>query len=171
MRQYKFIIYLLLGTALPLKAQLFNAGPDRTICSETGVDLGTNAVIPSSWCITWSPAEGLDDIHSARPHANPKMTTTYVATVLTDSWESINTDEVVVTVGFGGIKFNPPYLSQGANATVQATVTINPANEPVTWAFDGESKGCMLNSMTGVITPGAEYGTIKMKAFKTDHPA
>ncbi|HZV70614.1 MAG TPA: hypothetical protein VFG10_13765 [Saprospiraceae bacterium] len=171
MKKYKIIIYLVAGFAFPLKAQLFNAGPDRTICSETGVDLGTNAEIPSSWCITWSPKEGLDDIHSARPHANPKKDTKYIATVLTDSWESISTDEVLITVGFGGIKFNPPYLNQGSTQTVQATVTINPANEAVTWAFDGDSLGCMLNKMTGVIGPGSEYGTIKIKAFKTDHPA
>lgn len=171
MRKYYFIIYLLLSLAFPLKAQLFDAGPDRAICSETGTDLGTNAEIPSSWCITWSPAEGLDDIHSARPHANPKKDTRYVATVLTDSWESISTDDVMITVGFGVIKFNPPYLNQGTSQTVQATVTINPTNEPVTWEIDGPKKGCSIVPASGVITPGGEYGTIKILAFKTDHPA
>ncbi len=170
MRKYNFIIFLLLGLVFPLKAQLFDAGPDRTICSGTGTDLGTNAEIPSSWCITWSPAEGLDDIHSARPHATPKKDTRYVATVLTDSWESISTDDVLIKVGFGVIKFSPAYLEQGSNHTVQATVTINPDHEPVTWAFAGASKGCALDTMTGIITPGNEYGTITMKAFKTNHP-
>lgn len=171
MRKYIFIIYILVACVFPANAQLFNAGPDQTICSGAGADLGTNAVIPSTWCITWSPVDGLDDIHSARPHATPKQTTKYVATVLTDSWESLSTDEVNVIVGFGGIKFNPPYLNQGSQLTSLATLTINPNNDQVTWSFDGDSKGCMINPSTGVITPGSLYGTITIKATKTQHPA
>jgi hypothetical protein len=147
----------------------FSAGPDKTICSGTGAHLGIpTQTIPETWCVTWSPAESLDDPHSVLPHASPKITTVYTVTVLTDDWQSVITDEVKVTVGFGGIKFTPPHLYQGSDLTVMAQATINPDNDEVTWSIQGESLGCMIDPSTGVITPGAEYGTITIRATKTE---
>ncbi len=167
-RIYLILWIVLLGLA-SLQSQVFSAGPDQTICSGVGADLGDpTQTIPSSWCITWTPAEGLDNPHAAQPHATPKYTTVYVATVLTDDWQSISTDEVKITVGFGGIKFTPPYLNQGSETTSKAIVTINPDNDMVTWSVEGESLGCSIDPMTGVITPGTEYGKITVRATKTE---
>lgn len=169
MKRIPLIIWLLLCQALSLEAQLFSAGPDKTICSGTGTALGDPMQsVPSTWCITWTPAEGLDDPHAAQPHANPKHTTIYVANVLTDDWQSLSTDEVKVTVGFGGLKFTPPYLNQGSEMTSRAEVTINPDNDEVRWSIEGDAKGCSIDTMTGVITPGSEYGKITIRAKKTE---
>lgn len=163
------ILFILILAWLPSKAQQFSAGPDTTICSGTGVHLGDPMqTVPTTWCITWTPAEGLDDPHSAQPLAKPKNTTIYVATVLTEDWQSISTDQVKVTVGFGGIKFTPPYLNQGSEETSLASVTINPENDEVKWLFDGDAKGCTIDSLTGVITPGNEYGTVTVRARKAE---
>ena len=165
------LLYIMLGTIFPLHGQLFNAGPDTTICSGTGVMLGDpNQNIPSTWCITWSPAESLDNPHAAQPHATPKNTTTYTATVLTDDWQSVVTDQVKVTVGFGGIKFTPPYLYQGGEDSVQAEVTINPGMDTVLWTISEPTLGCGYNEKTGKIRAGSQFGTITVKAFKKSSP-
>ncbi len=164
MKKLVLLILSLFLAVLPLRAQFYSAGPDKTICSGTGAYLGTNVTIPSGWCIHWTPEAGLDDPTSARPLANPKQTTVYTVTVLTESWHQISTDDVKVTVGFGGIKFQPPYLNQGSDETSHATVTINPGNVPVEWSIQGDALGCTINSMTGDITPGDQYGKITVRA-------
>ena len=152
-------------------AQQFNAGPDTSICSGTGIFLGdTEQDIPSTWCITWSPAESLDDPHSAFPRATPKSTTTYTATVLTENWENVLTDQVVITVGFGGIKFTPPYLYQGGEDTVQAEVLINPDMDSVVWSIEGDPLGCGIHPVTGKLYPGNHFGKITVRATIANVP-
>lgn len=147
----------------------FSAGPDKFICSGTGTFLGLpGQMIPDSWCVHWMPEESLDDPTSIRPKATPENTTIYTVQVLTDDWQSIITDQVTVTVEFGGIKFTPPFLKQGSMDSVQSVVTVNPNNDEVTWSIHGESLGCQINPMTGVIHPGDQYGTITIRATKTE---
>ncbi len=171
MIRYQAFIVILLSASFQINAQ-FSAGLDKTICSGTGADLGVpTQVIQPTWCITWTPAEGLDDPHSAQPHATPKHTTIYTVAVLTDDWQGVITDDVKVTVGFGDLKFTPNYLYQGSDETSQAQVLTNPDNEQVTWSIQGPDLGCMIDPMSGVITPGNEFGTITIRATKTNHPA
>lgn len=162
-------IVLCIACAHIAQGQTFSAGPDVTICSGSGALIGLEGqVVDPSWCIHWSPEAGLDDPRSARPKATPKNTLVYTVTVLTEDWEHITTDEVTVTVGFGGIKFTPPYLFQGSDATVQSELTINPDDAEVTWSITGESLGCEINAETGEITPGDEFGTITVRATKVE---
>lgn len=163
-------IYILAATAMNVAAQ-FSAGPDKIICSGTGTNLGVpTQTVPESWCITWSPADYLDDPHSIAPHANPPHTLTYTVTVLTDEWQGIITDDVKVTVGFGGIKFTPPFLYQGSDEVVHSEVTINPENHPVTWSIEGDALGCTINPSTGDLTAGQDFGQITVRATNNDHP-
>lgn len=164
-----YAMIAVLSTAyVQLHAQWFSAGPDVTICSNTGALIGQEGqLVHPTWCIQWSPVEGLDDPKSARPKATPKNTTIYTVTVLDENWEHIATDDVKVTVGFGGIKFSPPFLQQGSDETSQATVTINPGNDEVTWSIIGEALECQIDSESGEITPGNEFGKITVRATKT----
>jgi len=78
-----------------------NAGADHIICAgesaRIGIDHGglndSNLVI-----FSWSPAEGLDDPHSANPNASPLQSTTYVLSVQQIGDTCIAYDTVLITV-------------------------------------------------------------------------
>jgi hypothetical protein len=143
----------------------FSAGPDITICSGTGKEIGHPTVSPlSKYCYRWAPATGLSNPDDAKPIANPKQTTTYTLTVLSENWDLIGTDQVTVHVGWGGIKFDPTYLFQSGSSMVTPTLTINNFGGLPHWTIEGPKLDCQMpNPSTGIITDGNKFGKITVR--------
>jgi hypothetical protein len=85
-----------------------NAGPDKTICAGTSVQIGSAAVAGVTY--RWSPTTGLSNSTVANPFASPSTTTVY--TVTATSLGCTGQDVVVVTV-------NPkPTVNAGPDASI-----------------------------------------------------
>jgi len=70
-----------------------NAGPDRTICKNSSV----NITVTGAYTYSWSPTTGLSCSSCANPTASPVVTTTYVVTG-TDTNGCVNRDTIVIHV-------------------------------------------------------------------------
>jgi gliding motility-associated-like protein len=85
------VVVVTIGT-LPI----VSAGPDRVICAEDSVTIGTIGIPGNTY--SWSPASGLSSSTVAQPSASPSVTTTYVLTATQASSGCQSTDSVTVTV-------------------------------------------------------------------------
>ncbi|MDQ3110471.1 MAG: gliding motility-associated C-terminal domain-containing protein [Bacteroidota bacterium] len=88
---------------------LVNAGPDRTICSNDSVQIGTPAIAGNTY--SWSPAIGLSSSTAAQPMASPAVTVSYTLTVTQTTSGCQAIDSVIVNV-------NPaPFADAGPDQT------------------------------------------------------
>ncbi|HRY31770.1 MAG TPA: hypothetical protein P5531_02265 [Bacteroidales bacterium] len=81
------------------------AGEDKTTCRNPVTGLTDSVTIGisnvGSWCYTWSPASGIEDIHSGKTRAAPATTTTYTLKAVTEDFAKEIVDEVTVYVEDG----------------------------------------------------------------------
>ncbi|MBT8218781.1 MAG: hypothetical protein KJP00_03100, partial [Bacteroidia bacterium] len=82
------------------------SGNSLSICEESSVQLGTNALVGKSY--RWSPITGLNNANIPNPVANPESTTTYWIT-MTDDLSGCN-DSSAVTVTIENCNFECPSL-------------------------------------------------------------
>ncbi len=76
---------------------LANAGPDQSILSGQGINIGGNPTNPGGGSVVWVPYSNLTDTSATNPVASPTLTTTYIVTV-TNSSGCIAKDTMVVIV-------------------------------------------------------------------------
>ncbi|MDP4266971.1 MAG: hypothetical protein Q8880_06010 [Bacteroidota bacterium] len=100
-----------------------NAGTNKTICKGESVTLGSVNICDSCQYL-WSPSTGLSSTNTARPVANPTITTTYSVTITSNSY--IFTTQITVTVN------RIPVANAGADQTIcygkSATLTAKGGN-------------------------------------------
>ncbi|MEP6645862.1 MAG: hypothetical protein ABJC12_02135 [Saprospiraceae bacterium] len=166
-----FAIFILLPNLLSAQAADY-AGMNVSTCQQAGADIGNAS--PGNVCYTWDVAKGLNpgDMHSFHPHVNPQETTTYTVHVSGSNFTFSTTDQVTVTVIFGGLVLSPSYikLSGPLENQAMATVTI-PANVAVNWSIEnGGSTGCEIDNM-GVISNCHTAGQITVVATKQSNPS
>ncbi|HTB07721.1 MAG TPA: ice-binding family protein, partial [Bacteroidia bacterium] len=105
-----------------------NAGPDKTICKNDSVSIGSPPVIGVTY--NWLPVVGLSSSTSSQPNASPAITTTY--TLLASNGSCTGTDTVKVTV-------NPlPIANAGLDKTIckgDSTSIGTPAIVGVTYSW------------------------------------
>jgi hypothetical protein len=151
------------------------AGPDKSACQGAGVNIGNAS--PGNVCYTWQQADGLNpaDIHSSSPIVKPNFTTTYHVQVVGDNFSFNATDQVKVTVDFGGLVITPEYINLDGPTNNQATATLT-VNEfggsadPITWSLDNVGDtGCSIDQ-NGVISGCTQSGTITVKATNQEYP-
>lgn len=110
------------------------AGPDKTICQATSVQLGN---IPQSGnTYSWQPSSTLNSAISANPLASPVISTNYTLTVTSTSSGCKNYDSVYVTVNpapIASFTSNAP-VCQGLNVNFMNTGTTG-AGTSYTWDF------------------------------------
>ncbi len=101
------------------KIYTFGAGIDTGYCygQMTGVFIGASNNNNAFHTYSWSPSSGLDNSSSVRPFASPSVTTVYTLTV-SDGLCPNNVSMVTVTA------FRPPYVSAGADTTIDEGNTI-----------------------------------------------
>jgi gliding motility-associated-like protein len=74
-----------------------NAGPDQSILSGQGINIGGNPTNPGGGSVVWMPNIALTDTSATNPVASPTLTTTYIV-VVTNSFGCKARDTMVVTV-------------------------------------------------------------------------
>lgn len=153
------------------------AGPDKTACQGNGANIGNPN--PGDVCYTWDKADGLNpnDIHSTNPLVTPNFTTTYTVNVVGDNFTFNTTDQVVVSVDFGGLVITPEYINLLSPPANQATATLTINNfagggaDPILWSIENAgSTGCTIDQ-SGVISNCIESGTVTVKATNQNSPA
>lgn len=90
-----------------------NAGPDLTVCSGTGIAIGTNAITGQTYA--WSPSTGLSSATTAKPTATRTVTTApanymYIVTATKNACTA--KDTMILTVN------NLPTANAGTDKTV-----------------------------------------------------
>lgn len=148
------------------------AGPDKSGCQGDGVTIGNAS--PGNVCYTWDAADGLNpnDIHNSNPHVRPQNTTTYTVHVVGNNFSFSTTDQVKVTVAFGGLVITPSYINLAGPQMNQATamLTVNPSNNPIIWSIpDAAMTGCNIDQ-NGVISGCNATGTVTVKATNQNDP-
>jgi hypothetical protein len=99
-------------------APVANAGTPVSVCSGSGVTIGTTAIANHTYA--WSPATALSATNVAQPTANPTIATTYTVTVTNTLTGCTNTSSVLVSIA------TPPTITLGANPSVcRGTTSVN----------------------------------------------
>lgn len=128
-----------------------SAGSDVTLCAGSIANL--SAVATPGVTYTWSPADGVSDIHSANITVSPITTTTYTVTA-TNAASCSATSSVTVNVT------NPPIVSAGQDVTItegeKVTLkgTIKGAN--VSYFWTPVTYLSQANSLTPMAAPTEE---------------
>ncbi len=174
MKSRILLIGFFLVTGYSLQAQILWAGPDTVSCGNKGVIIGSPYDCPDC-CFSWTPTEGLDDPKAKNPRARPRKKTTYTV-VVTDANLSMKiTDEVVVDLSFGEMRFTPKFLEQGTDDVASVELKNNVGSFNTTWSFEGDSLGCIITPTGNVnianVMAGDEYGKLLVKVARTSDTA
>jgi len=82
-------------TLLDTLSVVANAGPDKTACNNSIIQIGTAPI--NGLVYKWSPATGLSNPNIANPMVTVSGITNYVLTVKTNGGGCVTTDDVLVT--------------------------------------------------------------------------
>ncbi len=166
------LIWLFAGLLIhfSLRAQEW-AGPDVTTCQTAGAMLGL-ASAPNDYCYNWSPAAGLSSTTDKQPMAHPDKTTIYTLTAVGPNFSNKVVDQVKVTVSTGGVVLTPTYTEPDSeDVQAHAHLTSKEAGVMYRWSIDGDSHGCRIDSITGVVGHCNQVGEVTIKVKDKDNPS
>jgi autotransporter-associated beta strand protein len=119
-----------------------NAGPNKNVCSGSGVVIGASPVATGgsgTYTYSWSPSTGLSAVNVANPTATPTSTTPYTVTV-TDSVGCTAISSVTV-----GVNVAPAISTQPANTTVcsgsTATFSVTASGSGLSYSWANMNNG------------------------------